>query len=144
MIYRVEYQYAHWRGRGEKGCDRWWIESERTFKSKSARTKFINKMNDKYEFIDFKPKGEEILEDPEPDTTLEKDLKMNKKTVVIYTDGSAHYKDKMGGLGVYIKFGTGSNIKEKIISKGYSNTTNNRMELRAVIEAMKAIKLKDY
>ena len=65
---------------------------------------------------------------------------MSKKTVVIYTDGSAHYKDKLGGIGVYIKFGK----HEKVISKGYYNTTNNRMELRAVIEAMKAITLKDY
>lgn len=142
MNLKVEYQYSIWKDRDDSD-GRWWVDSESTFKSKAARTRFINKMNAKYELIEFRAKGAEIEEEEiEVDicTKTEEEIVMKKKTVIIYTDGSAHYKDKLGGIGVYIKFGSA----EKIISKGYSNTTNNRMEMRAIIEAMKAITLKDY
>ena len=129
MSFKYEYQYSSWKGRDDsKG--RWWIEGEKTFRSKAARTKFLNKQNEKYEFIEFRPKDKDHPEDEE---IVEK--KDSMKKVIVYTDGSAHHKDRIGGLGIYMKYGKA----EKIISKGYSNTTNNRMELRAVIEALKLI-----
>lgn len=55
---------------------------------------------------------------------------------VIYTDGAYSFKRNQGGVGIVI-------LKDnKLIqkySKGYKNTTNNRMELIAVITALKAV-----
>jgi ribonuclease HI len=63
--------------------------------------------------------------------------------IIVYTDGSGvnNKKNKnhgKGGYGVYIKKGE----KEFFLSKGYKNTTSNRMEIRAVLYALKAIKNK--
>ena len=54
----------------------------------------------------------------------------------IYTDGAAHGNPGPGGYGTIMKFG--KHIKE--LSKGYRLTTNNRMELMAVIAGLEAIK----
>ena len=59
---------------------------------------------------------------------------MNK--ITIYTDGSCYIKTRTGGVGVYIQLENGS---ESFISKGYSNTTISRMELRAIITALQHI-----
>jgi len=56
-------------------------------------------------------------------------------TVYVYTDGSCNYKDKKGGIGIHMRY----QDHEKNISKGYSNTTTGRMELRAVLTALKTI-----
>jgi ribonuclease HI len=58
------------------------------------------------------------------------------RTIVMYTDGAASGNPGPGGLGVVLK--TGSHRKE--ISEGYRLTTNNRMELLAVIRGLEAIK----
>lgn len=65
-------------------------------------------------------------------------------SIVAYIDGSAYWKSKLGGVGVYLKYHpkTGE-VVEKRISKGYFNTTNNRMELRALLLALKSIKIKN-
>lgn len=55
--------------------------------------------------------------------------------VEIYTDGSARGNPGPGGYGVILKYGN----KEKEISKGYRKTTNNRMELLAVIAGLEAL-----
>ncbi|MFW6147970.1 MAG: ribonuclease HI [Thermodesulfobacteriota bacterium] len=56
--------------------------------------------------------------------------------VEIFTDGSCFGNPGPGGYGAILRYGT----KEKEIS-GYSpSTTNNRMELTAVIEALKMLK----
>jgi len=123
MTFKAEYQYRHWADHIDS--DKWWIDCGKEFKTKAARTKYLNERNNKYLSICFRAKEEGI--------------KMRKRKIVIYTDGSCNYRDKLGGIGVYIKWGK----HEKIISKGYSNTTNNRMEIRAVIEAMKSIIDKD-
>lgn len=63
------------------------------------------------------------------------------KKVVIYTDGSCSGNPGPGGWGTiltYIK--PDSDIYEKEISGGDADTTNNRMELTAVIEGLKALK----
>ncbi len=56
--------------------------------------------------------------------------------IIIYTDGSARGNPGPGGYGVILKWR--SSIKE--LSKGYRLTTNNRMELMAVIAALEALK----
>jgi ribonuclease HI len=56
--------------------------------------------------------------------------------VVIYTDGACKGNPGPGGWGVWMKSGT----HEKEMSGGEAVTTNNRMELTAVIEALTALK----
>lgn len=58
------------------------------------------------------------------------------KEVDIYTDGACSGNPGPGGYGTILKHGN----KEKEISAGYRNTTNNRMELRAVIAGLEALK----
>lgn len=57
-------------------------------------------------------------------------------TVKIYTDGAARGNPGPGGYGVIMLY----NNHRKEISQGYKHTTNNRMELMAVIAALKAMK----
>lgn len=56
--------------------------------------------------------------------------------LIIYTDGAARGNPGPGGYGIVLKWG--STIKE--LSQGYRKTTNNRMELLAVIVALKQLK----
>ena len=58
------------------------------------------------------------------------------KPVIIYTDGSSRGNPGPGGYGVILMWG--NNRKE--LSAGYRRTTNNRMELMAVIAALQALK----
>jgi len=62
------------------------------------------------------------------------------KMIKIYTDGSAKGNPGNGGYGVVLKF----KGKEKEISQGYRMTTNNRMELMAVIVALESLKTTKY
>ena len=54
----------------------------------------------------------------------------------IYTDGAALGNPGPGGFGTILEFQ--GHVRE--ISKGFRLTTNNRMELMAVIEALRALK----
>lgn len=58
------------------------------------------------------------------------------KTVEIYTDGACSGNPGPGGYGAILKY----NGKVKEISGGEPHTTNNRMEMTAVIAALKALK----
>ncbi|POY44624.1 ribonuclease HI [Avibacterium gallinarum] len=58
------------------------------------------------------------------------------KHIEIFTDGSCLGNPGAGGIGVLLRY----KQHEKQISKGYFQTTNNRMELRAVIEALASLK----
>ncbi len=60
---------------------------------------------------------------------------MNSK-IIIYTDGSSRGNPGPGGYGIVLI--SGSHRKE--LSKGYKLTTNNRMELLAVIVGLEALK----
>lgn len=60
------------------------------------------------------------------------------KTVYIFTDGACSGNPGPGGWGAILRF----NGIEKHMSGGEKMTTNNRMELTAVIEALKALKEK--
>lgn len=59
-----------------------------------------------------------------------------KQEVIVFTDGACSGNPGPGGWGALLQW----NGKEKEISGGASRTTNNRMEMRAVIEALKALK----
>ncbi len=56
--------------------------------------------------------------------------------VQIYTDGACKGNPGPGGWGAWLKSGT----MEKELFGGELNTTNNRMELQAVIEGLSALK----
>ncbi|MBD3343649.1 MAG: ribonuclease HI [Chitinivibrionales bacterium] len=58
------------------------------------------------------------------------------KKVYLYTDGACSGNPGPGGYGAILKHGS----REKEFSQGYSNTTNNRMELMAVIAGLEALK----
>ncbi|MBR3561275.1 MAG: ribonuclease HI [Oscillospiraceae bacterium] len=58
------------------------------------------------------------------------------KTVEIYTDGACSGNPGPGGWGAVLKYGA----HEKELSGGARETTNNRMELMAVIEALRQLK----
>ena len=59
-----------------------------------------------------------------------------KKEITMYTDGSALGNPGKGGLGVVLLY----KKHRKEISEGYRFTTNNRMELLAVIRGLESIK----
>ena len=58
------------------------------------------------------------------------------KTVTIYTDGACSGNPGPGGWGAILRY----NGAEKELSGGEKQTTNNRMELTGVIEALRALK----
>ena len=58
------------------------------------------------------------------------------KSVDIFTDGACSGNPGPGGWGAVLRFAG----KEKELSGGEKNTTNNRMELTAVIKALEALK----
>ncbi|HSV09823.1 MAG TPA: ribonuclease HI [Hanamia sp.] len=64
---------------------------------------------------------------------------MKQNSIVIYTDGSSRGNPGPGGYGAILIWG---NISKEI-SQGYRLTTNNRMELKAVIAALEALKKTD-
>lgn len=58
-----------------------------------------------------------------------------KKTVIVYTDGACSGNPGPGGWAALLQWGP----KEREITGSARDTTNNRMEMRAVIEALKAL-----
>lgn len=59
-----------------------------------------------------------------------------RKRVTIYTDGSCLNNPGTGGYCAILKYPNG---KTKTVLGAESNTTNNRMELKAIIEGLKAL-----
>ncbi|MBQ1186941.1 MAG: ribonuclease HI [Clostridia bacterium] len=59
-----------------------------------------------------------------------------KKFIEIFTDGACSGNPGPGGWGAVLRFGA----REKELCGGEEDTTNNRMELTAVIEALSALK----
>ena len=60
--------------------------------------------------------------------------------ITVYTDGAAKGNPGPGGYGTVMKFGD----KRKEFSEGFRRTTNNRMELLAVIVALEKLKTNKY
>ena len=64
---------------------------------------------------------------------------MSSNKIIIYTDGSSRGNPGPGGYGVLMMFGS----HRKELSGGYRLTTNNRMELLAVIKGLESLKKND-
>ncbi|MEO5648565.1 MAG: ribonuclease HI [Ginsengibacter sp.] len=64
---------------------------------------------------------------------------MHKNAIIIYTDGASRGNPGPGGYGAVLIWGKA----KKELSQGYRLTTNNRMELMAVIAALEALKKDD-
>ena len=60
------------------------------------------------------------------------------KTVIMYTDGACSGNPGPGGYGVILKYKDCT----KEMSQGFKKTTNNRMELRAIITGLNQLKEK--
>ena len=58
------------------------------------------------------------------------------KSVIIYTDGACSGNPGAGGYGTVLLYGSA----RKELSQGYQLTTNNRMEVLAVIKGLEALK----
>lgn len=65
---------------------------------------------------------------------------MSDEYISIYTDGSARGNPGPGGYGALLRF----KDTQKEISAGYRRTTNNRMELLAVIVALESLKTNQH
>lgn len=63
-------------------------------------------------------------------------MSSNLPEVILYTDGACSGNPGPGGWGALLIW----NGKEKELSGGEPDTTNNRMEMRAVIEGLRALK----
>lgn len=60
--------------------------------------------------------------------------------VRIYTDGSSRGNPGPGGWGCVLEFDmSNGEIKTKELSAGFERTTNNRMEIRAALEGLRAL-----
>lgn len=68
--------------------------------------------------------------------TIRRMFRRNMKTVTIYTDGACSGNPGPGGWGAILCYGP----HQKEISGGEKNTTNNRMELTAVIKSLELLK----
>ena len=62
------------------------------------------------------------------------------KHIEIYTDGACSGNPGPGGWGAILRFRTAQKVYEKELSGGEPETTNNRMELTALIEGLSALK----
>ena len=63
-----------------------------------------------------------------------------KTKVTIYTDGACSGNPGAGGYGIVLMYEkSNGEIVQKHLSKGYKMTTNNRMELLAVIDALNSL-----
>lgn len=64
---------------------------------------------------------------------------MERPAIQLFTDGSSSGNPGPGGFGAILRCGS----MEKVLSGGFARTTNNRMELLAVIAGLEAIRWDD-
>ncbi|MDP4221123.1 MAG: ribonuclease HI [Bacteroidota bacterium] len=62
----------------------------------------------------------------------------SRPQIKVFTDGACSGNPGPGGYGVILEDENGN---RRELSEGFRNTTNNRMELRGVIEALEALKV---
>ena len=62
------------------------------------------------------------------------------KQVEVYTDGACSGNPGPGGWGAVLRYRFDGKVYEKELSGGDASTTNNRMELTAVIRGLQALK----
>ena len=66
---------------------------------------------------------------------------MTKPNVKIYTDGACANNPGKGGYGIVLMYEkSDGSLIQKNLSRGFEMTTNNRMELLAVIDALNTLK----
>ena len=63
-------------------------------------------------------------------------ISLSNDKIILYTDGASRGNPGRGGYGAILIY----QQHRKELAGGYAHTTNNRMELMAVIEGLKAIK----
>ncbi len=63
--------------------------------------------------------------------------------IIMYTDGAAKGNPGPGGYGTVLKANINGKPYRKELSEGFRKTTNNRMELLAVIKGLEALKKPD-
>lgn len=68
-------------------------------------------------------------------------VNMDKRKVIIYTDGACSGNPGPGGWAAVVMYENKSVFIKKRISGGEENTTNNKMELKAVINGLKMLKI---
>lgn len=71
-----------------------------------------------------------------PVFTLTTSIHSSAKPIYLFTDGACSGNPGPGGYGVILRYGE----HEKELSEGFRKTTNNRMELMAVIKGLEALK----
>lgn len=62
------------------------------------------------------------------------------KTVEVYTDGSCSGNPGPGGWAALLRFTGADRLAERVLTGAEAHTTNNRMELAAVVAALAALK----
>ena len=67
-------------------------------------------------------------------------MSADKTNIYLYTDGAAKGNPGRGGYGALLIFGK----HKKELSKGFVETTNNRMELLAVIAGLEALNTTEH
>lgn len=70
---------------------------------------------------------------------------MSRQKLMVYTDGSWNNdtRKSLGGVGVYMRYYVENKlIADKSFSRGFSNTDNYRMEIKAVIFGLRLVKNK--
>jgi len=67
-------------------------------------------------------------------------LTTHEQHVTIYTDGACSPNPGTGGWAAILIYENGGVIHDKELSGGESNTTNNRMEIMAVLAGLQALK----
>lgn len=80
-------------------------------------------------------KNKESLEEICDKLRIQQEIK-DEKSIKLYTDGACSGNPGMGGWSAILMY----NGKEKVLSGGERETTNNRMELTAVIRGLEKIK----
>ena len=71
-----------------------------------------------------------------PESAIFASMEQNRPPILLYTDGAASGNPGPGGYGVVLRCGS----FRKEMSEGFRLTTNNRMELLAVIKGLEAIR----
>ena len=71
-----------------------------------------------------------------PESAIFASMEQNRPPILLYTDGAASGNPGPGGYGVVLRCGS----LRKEMSEGFRLTTNNRMELLAVIKGLEAIR----
>jgi len=65
------------------------------------------------------------------------------QTIIMYTDGAAKGNPGRGGYGTVMLARVNGKVYRKELSEGFRKTTNNRMELLAVIRGLEQVKKED-